>query len=496
MDRRSALTVVLVLTGLCAPAPLWAQMAPDEADRETDMFGGDASQAPEALPEALPGATPLPAVPTARVPRLEEFPDEKAGRLSTVAPPAGGVHDLQERVERNNDYLDVGGFYFLRGEYDMLETGSFADFPLISPNLLDIYFDARPSDRVRGYMRTRALYDPTVRAGQVNPLTLGRAQQTTLILNQLWLKFDVARTAYITVGRQPVRWGAGRFWNPTDFLNKQRLNPLAIFDERLGATLVKVNVPFESLGWNLYAVANVSQVQRPSELGGALRAEILFGQTELSLTAGRGPQQGPWQLGIDASSGLGLFDVHLEAAFQQGVKQAFYRDNGNGGPPQSFSRDDQWLAQLVAGTEFSLRYSDDDTIALGVEYFYNQLGFDNANQYPLAIADFLRQDMLAPFLYLGRQYVAAYANLNQPGAWNNTNVTVSLVSNLTDKTVVSRLDWRLRFLTYLDINFYGTYHFGDQGEMHFAIRDVPGLPVGFSRPAPRSEVGIGLRLYF
>ena len=73
-------------------------------------------------------------------------------------------------------------------------------------------------------------------------------------------KLDVYRTLFITVGQQPIRWGEGRFWNPTDLLNQQARDPLAIFDERLGVGLVKLHLPIEALAWNLYAVANLEGV--------------------------------------------------------------------------------------------------------------------------------------------------------------------------------------------------------------------------------------------
>ena len=112
-------------------------------------------------------------------------------------------------------YSAIGGFTFLRLEYDMLSQGDAASFQLTSPNFVNLYFDARPSERVRGYLSSRALYNPAIPPAIPNdrpsPTTLVPMQQTMLLLDQLWLKFDLGQVAYFTVGRQRVRWGVGRF---------------------------------------------------------------------------------------------------------------------------------------------------------------------------------------------------------------------------------------------------------------------------------------------
>ncbi len=74
------------------------------------------------------------------------------------------------------------------------------------------------------------------------------------MLDQLWVNFDVDHRAFVTVGRQHVKWGVGKFWNPTDYLHPVKRDPLATFDTRTGTTLVKLHVPWEKRGWNLYAV--------------------------------------------------------------------------------------------------------------------------------------------------------------------------------------------------------------------------------------------------
>lgn len=466
-----------------------APATPSEAQREAEMFGAP-SEGPTA--EGSPAPSPPSSAETSIEMRLDG--GAQAAAAESLADRLGAG------VLRNNDFLDIGGFLFLLAEWDVLHGGDIDTWPLTSPNLMDLYFDARPSDRVRGYFRGRATYNPTVTGTSFNLMTLTPQQQTGLLLDQFWIKFDAFHRLFITVGRQPIRWGAGRFWNPTDFLNKSRRDPLAIFDQRVGVTLVKLNVPIESEGWNFYALVDVSNVSSADYLGGALRAEILIDQTELIFTAAK-KKSGPLQLGLDASAGLGLFDLKLEVAVSQNVQQRFYSGPVVNGLPQSTYLDtSRWFVQVVGGTEVSIRYSDEDAIALGVEYFYNQLGYDNPDYYMPVFFDFEGRGLTPPFLYLGRHYAAAYAMLAKPGSWNSTTVTGSLLTNLSDKSAMARLDYQVRVLTYLDINFYTVYHFGNEGELRLGFNIPAGviaqLKAGYARNPPMVDIGGGLRLYF
>ena len=204
------------------------------------------------------------------------------------------------------------------------------EWALSAPSLLDVFLDARPNDRVRGFVLGRMFFDPTLRPGGAPPATVqaGVSQSTggsmgsadlnslfarrrragrTALLDQMWLRFDVARTVFVTAGKQHVRWGTGRFWSPTDFLHVRRRDPLAVFDARTGTTMVKLHMPWEAQGWNFYAYGLLEDAgahpHRRTDRG-AGRAEIVFGTTEVGLGA-PGPER------PQAEAGGGRLDRHL-----------------------------------------------------------------------------------------------------------------------------------------------------------------------------------------
>ncbi len=319
-----------------------------------------------------------------------------------------------------------------------------------------------------------------------------------MALDQLWLKFDIARVLFVTAGRQPLRWGSGRFWNPTDFLSQQFRDPLAVFDERLGSAALKLHLPIESLGWNFYAVANFEGADAPERVGGALRAEFLYGTTEVALTAAA-RKDDPLRLGVSFSSGVGPFDVRGELALLHGVTEPHYE-----GPfdpetflfPEAQDRSGAWIPRLTLGADLGIRYSDEDSLYVGAEYFFNDLGYEDPGLYPFL----LLQGQFTPF-YVGRHYAALYLLLPAPGRWNDTSFTLAAVGNLSDGSYLTRLDAQVTVLTELSVNAYLTYHFGNEGEMRLRIElppleYPPGLEAGIDLPPPAVEMGIGARLRF
>jgi len=244
-----------------------AQDRPDEAD----LFGAPAAdggtpEPAEQSPVAAEVDTSKPAEPTAA----------PSGDASAQSAPAssrddsilgGGSTPMFDQPLPPDDPLSLGGQIYVRAQTRWYEDTSFEDALFNMPSLVDIYFDARPNDRVRGYVLGRMIYDPTTDNA---PLQLsasesatGSATLTSLFrrpasgpqvrLDQLWLRFDVEHAVFVTAGKQHVRWGTGRVWSPTDYLHVQRRNPLEVFDARTGTSLVKVHVPIESKAWNFYA---------------------------------------------------------------------------------------------------------------------------------------------------------------------------------------------------------------------------------------------------
>jgi len=467
-----------LLALLLASLPAAAQDRP----REDDLFGAPAPAAaqPPAPVEARPSDAEVfgrPASPGG----------EAAGR-----PAAEGR--LQDELARTDNPLQVGGLLYLRSAVSALEDTPPSRWSFSAPSLADVFLDARPGDRVRGFGLVRTFYDSTASAGGASGLAaLGPSQSGTIAsssalqgkLDQLWLRFDAGRAVFFTAGRQHVKWGAGRFWSPTDFLHLNRRNPLASFDDRTGTTMLKAHLPWERNGWNLYAMAIADRLVTPptsvfhaparavpqnqlGALGGAARAEVVLGSWELGLdgVAQRGMEP---RVGFDFSTALWELDVRGEISLRRGSDGPRWRPLGDLNAliePASLRYQPRGLrTAAVLAADWQHKYSDEDTLTVGAEYFWNENGYSDPRVYPVL----LFTSSFTPF-YLGQHYGALYLSLPRPGSWNLHTFTLSVLANLSDRSAVGRLDWSMTLLTWLTLEAYLAGHAGARGgEFRFGL---------------------------
>lgn len=438
-----------------------------EDDREAALFGAPATSSAAEDREAA----------------LFERPDP-----SEPADRPGVADRLFDEMAEKDDFLDIGGVLWLWLQAAGAQGQPFEETGLSSPSFLDVYLDARPSSRVRAYARARTNYDPTVDESATN--LFGASQQKTRVrLDQLWLKLDIYRKVFLTIGKQRIRWGTGRIWNPTDFLNPNRLDALNFLDVRLGVALMKVHVPIEALGWNFYAIMDVDDASRFDQIGGALRAEALIGTAEVSLSAALRKDR-PIRLGADLSVPIWELDLRVEGALLHDVRRPFFDERVDIRPVESFGtidtieeiaylrtlffeppsidRRDDWIPQIVVGLDYALRYNDEDVLGLGIEYFFNDAGTDVPGTYFVAGLN----GAFEP-LYAGRHYVALTALLAAPGDWNDSTILAFALANLSDRTGLVRINYTVNVLTYLRVNAFGSVAMGRRGgEFRFGF-DVP-----------------------
>jgi hypothetical protein len=512
------------VVGLLAPVLALAQARPDEAA----MFGGEEPAADAGVEPARPdeasmfGGDDTPAAADAGVASASTASDRDLAQLG--AAPSQSKFDTQEAV---TDPLKLGGTLLMFGQAFFQEGKKFEEASFSSPFILDMYLDGRPNDRLRAYAVGRLQFDPTrplgegtsaasVGTGSLVGLTPATRANPSVFLDQLWLRFDIARKVYFTVGRQKVRWGVSRVWYPTDFLNSQPRDAFNPFDVRLGVNMVKVHVPVESLGWNFYAYGLLDAVKLTSsgvqlqQLGGAVRGEFVLGPMEIGVGGvwqqGRRPRYG-----IDVSSSLGPFDVYAEAAFRDARDFWFFRYPGdltednllaNVGNVEAY-RQQGLLVQVSGGAQLQFNYTDRNFAILGVEYFYNPAGYSDVIGYQVKtfMPGFLGVT-LDPIqnvpLYQGQHNVAL--TLAAPGLpWGLDWVTVSLsnVVILNDPSALTRVDVIFRVLNVLSVQaFAGALYGQTGGQLRFklsaqTINDIANLS-DFAQPGTGDTVRASL----
>jgi len=447
-----------------------------------------------------------------------------------------------------DDPLKIGGQIYLRALYNNPGSADFANLlagngsatykTFSAPSLLDAYFDARPNDRVRGFVLGRLFFDPTLASSaapttastntsssggtmgdtdmtgssmmnlqNVNLASLGvsgvsNTRGPSSVLDQMWLRFDIAHTVFITVGRQHVRWGTGRFWTPTDFLHPVHRNPVAVFDARPGFTMLKLHLPWEERGWNFYAFglfegvphwdgtsypAGSDVVSTLGQIGGAARAELVFGPAELGLDAVVYDNQKA-RYGVDLSFGIGDFDFYGDAGFRYGSE--IPRVTNDIALPPAIYYSVGIKPQVVAGTTYSLKYNDNDVFTLAGEYFYNALGYSDPHAYVNLFTSGLFE-----FFYTGRHYAAFSAILNAPWSWNYSNFSFTQIGNMSDQSFISRVDYSYTLLTHMTFEAFGAMNYGHrEGEFRLGFDNVPIAGANRTLLPQSFSLGLGLRV--
>lgn len=403
--------------------------------------------------------------------------------------------DILSLFESKADNLVIGGHIYLRFDSSVGAAIDQRYAAFSSPNQLGLFADVRPTGSDHGglrvYAAARVFHDFTVESGDADPYGYA-LEPTTVQLDEVWLKADVARRLYVTIGRQRIRWGSGRFWNPTDFLNSTTRPPLELYDDRPGVGLVKLHLPVGAS--NFYALADFEGASQPEDLIGAARAEIVAGPAEIALSgAVRGDER--LQLGADVSAGLGPFDAHAEGAVRHGDPAPYWQGEMTSDTvPTREDRTSDWIPQIVTGLEVGIRYGNDDTLYVGGEYFWNDAGYPDTELHAWLL---LKQDYIP--LFVGRNYVSAYVHLPAPGRLNDAAFTASWIANLSDGSDLARLDVHWTVLKRLLLTAYGTAHFGNDGELNFAL-EVPAiegvLDEAISVREPPFGIGVGAAVEF
>jgi hypothetical protein len=515
----TAAAAALLLLAAWPAAPALAQERPSEAD----LFGAPApAPAPAAAPTPAPPVEPPAGPPPAQGPGADARGDELLGEASGSRATGLISHERE-------DWLKLGGLAYLRAVSSWPRGVPPSDWSFAAPSLLDVYLDARPNDRVRAFALGRLHYDPAL--GGTPSIALSALTGTSTptastrgVLDQFWINFDAGRTVFITAGKQHVKWGTGRFWNPTDYLHPTRRDPLSQYDERSGVTMVKAHLPWEQRGWNFYGIAlledlagglqadgTVSTVSTVGQIGYGGRAEVVLGNLEVAVDGMAQRGHDP-RFGLDGSFPLGELDLHFEVALRRGRDLPRW-EAVPGADPQAgiFARYgvkpiDGFSPAAVVGAEWSWKYSDQDTLTLGAEYAYDDAGYTAADIYPyLLVLPNLpgtpdRRPAFLPF-YLARQYLGLYLYLPAPGRWNDTTFTLTALGSISDGSGVIRLDHSVLINTYLRLETFVAGHVGHQwGEFRFggtvgADAGGPGLPpVSVTVPLPVLDFGVALRV--
>ncbi len=83
-----------------------------------------------------------------------------------------------------------------------------------------------------------------------------------------------------------------------------------------------------------------------------------------------------------------------------------------------------------------MKYSDEDSIVLGAEAFYQEVGTDSKSDY----LSLLKANKWVPF-YIGKAYSMISFVLPSPGSWNDSSFSTYWILNNRDQSNYTQLSW-------------------------------------------------------
>ncbi|XXF81239.1 hypothetical protein P2318_16215 [Myxococcaceae bacterium GXIMD 01537] len=395
------------------------------------------------------------------------------------------------------DPLQIGGSLYQQGSIELRRGLTLREQPLHAPTFVDGYLDGRPHERIQGFVKLRLTFDPTLDKGGAG----AAGSNPLVVLDQLWLRFDLFRAVFITAGVQHLRWGTSRIWMTNDVFHSVARDPFIPFDARSGSSLVKVHVPVPGTGWNFYAVGildNPGAARVAGDLGLALRAETTLGGAEIGATSVlRRGRSARWE--VDVSSSLGPIDVHAEATLRSSTDRPRWRavsSSAPEGPFESFTPSGPSVG-ASGGFDWIARLGETYQLTLGAEYFFNSAGYEDRRIYP-----WLLEQGAFESLYVGRHYVAVSAQLSRTGGWDDLGISLLSLTNLSDGSSNLRAGVGFRILAQFNAELFGMAHMGPRGG-EFRIGSsapISSSAADPSAPGPLSfplfQVGIGLSTAF
>lgn len=351
----------------------------------------------------------------------EDFPGGASASEDEFNKGFGADQGMQEADNKNIeiDRLKIGGNLQAEWLIYKLQNQSQKDY-VSNPLSMELYFDSQLKNDVRAFVRGRLIHDSAIDETEISPLTGTTLKQNTSSLDEMKISFQTSRKIFWTLGKQKIKWGAAKFWNPTDFLNLQKRDFFKQEDLRAGLSMVKAHIPFGDA--NLYLISVNEKANESDKTGGAARVEIPFstftsGEWSFSSFNQKGQTT---RLGSDLSLAIKDVDVYIEAA-----------------------QDDQGQNKAVSGgLSYEFKYTDDDTASLGVESFWQENGAKDNSEYAARIL----AGNWTPF-FIADSYTLASLFLMKPGSWNDSNIILYFIQNNVDNSQYSRVAWSYTGMT-------------------------------------------------
>jgi hypothetical protein len=254
-----------------------------------------------------------------------------------------------------------------------------------------IGFVARPDTdiSITGEIRSNYPFVQQITTSTGSPYTV-----PNVTVWSLYSKFTWNDSVFFTFGQQPIKWGTGYFFSPSDDVFAQTAvdvtNPTA---ERQGPLALKVQYPIPHTLDNLYFIAALPVSDNPTALASvipediavAAKAEFLFGNTEVAAAGYFQRQQRPQAI-LMATTGINNVNFFGEGvvAFQDPQPDPYFQKAPS--LIDAYTVVDRSKDILFSGTAGAMYTNSDWNFTLVGQYLYNGAGYDSINSGDILLA--------------------------------------------------------------------------------------------------------------
>ena len=359
-------------------------------------------------------------------------------------------------------------------EKSKLETLVGADFIFSNSWLQPVDFDTYSmSSQFYGKLFSKATYPDIVSlfvsynfsiplfqyTGNIEPYTGYPASTVYAELSELFMSFDIYKAVFFRIGYQLIAWGPSTFWTPVDFINRDRVDPLAELDLRTGKPGAKVHVPFE--GSNLFLFFDFSQSidssTTTSSIADRTRVGARFDTILLGYEVGFNTYFGHglttlW--GIDWSGVLFRTDFYGEVALSQGSNTQKARLVT---APSTYEL--YYPQEFIVSTSLGLSKSFGEFKLWTVrgEVYFNSNGYTNDAPYSYLLI----QDLYSP-LYMGMLY--GYVSVTKDDLFTqDIRGTFAILANVLDPSFDLSTTFSFDFPNLIPFNVRLSFAAGEEG---------------------------------
>jgi len=290
----------------------------------------------------------------------------------------------------------------------------------------------------------------------------------------LYANFSRDDALFFSFGKQPLRLGVGRFFQPADDLvslseidvsdpDAEREGPLAF------TALWPIPRTLSSVGlWTVFPKG----AEKPEDIMYAAKAKHFFGDTELALAAAY-KYDAPPSAFLMLNSGLWDLNVFGEAQLKYGSERTFLEPT----TPFGFvavEYPDRFFASATLGASYM---NQETNLSVLAQYLYNGEAQTEATA----------QDGLVAFmtatpgfeldaLRWSRHYAAASVSLGELFGAEDLSASITAMANLSDLSGFALPQLSYRFFDYLSASLSARFTFGEEGDEFTMGPTGPGKP--------------------